>query len=137
MGCLSLEVGSTVRMSVFAGDADDVVAGVPRRAGDRADRKRRDVAFQTVGDDESLKVDLAVYVAGTVDPSLDPHEIRGGQLEQQPASPVQVGLPASPRPDHQVDTLGSRLPPGRVDGGLIEDVVAPLHSEVDTLRPGA
>src|SRR6184192_1723251 len=117
-------VGAPVPMTFLTGDPEHVVARVPRRAGDRADRKRRAVAFQTVGDDESPKVDLAVHVAGTVDPSLDPHEIRGGQLEQQPASPVQVGLPASPRPDHQVDALGSRPPPGRVDGGLIEDVVA-------------
>src|SRR6266480_4105547 len=137
MGCLILDVGSPVPMTFFAGDAEHVVAGVPRRARDRADRKRRAVAFQTAGDDESPKVDLAVHVAGTVDPSLVPYEIRGGQLEQQPASPVEVGLPAPPRPDHQVDALGSRLPPGRIDGSLVESVIAPLHSEVDTLRPGA
>src|SRR5438552_15952177 len=101
MGCLILDVGSPVPMTFFAGDADYVVARVPRRAGDRADRKRRAVAFQTVRDDESPKVDLAVHVAGTVDPSLDPHAIRGGQLEQQPASPVQVGLPASLGPELQ------------------------------------
>src|SRR5256884_3195490 len=76
------DVGAPVSMTFFAGDAELVVAGVPRRAGDRADRKRRAVAFQTVGHDESPKVDLAVHVAGTVNPSLDPHEIRGGQLEQ-------------------------------------------------------
>src|SRR4029077_12018110 len=137
MRCLILDVGSPVPMTFFAGDAEYVVARVPRRIGDRADRERRAVAFQAVGDDESPKVDLAVHGAGAIDPPLDPKEIGGGQLEQQPASPVEVGLPASPRPDHQLDALGSRLPPGRVDGGLIEDVIAPLHCEVDTLRPGA
>ena len=130
-------VGAPVPMTFLTGDPEHVVAGVPRRAGDRADRKRRAVAFQAVRDDESPKVDLAVHVAGTVNPSLDPHEIRGGQLEQQPASPVEVGLAASPRPDHQVDALGSRLPPGRIDGSLVESVIVPLHSEVDARRSGA
>jgi hypothetical protein len=33
------------------------------------------MALETMGDDDSAKVDLAVHVAGTVDPPLDPHEI--------------------------------------------------------------
>src|SRR2546422_3125395 len=98
-------VGAPVPMTFLTGDPEHVVARVPRRAGDRADRKRRAVAFQTVRDDESPKVDLAVHVAGTVDPSLDPHEIRGGQLEQQPASPVEVGL----RSEEHTSELQSRL----------------------------
>src|SRR5258708_37145722 len=71
MGCLILDVRSPVPMTFFAGDAEYVVAGVPRRPCDRANRERRAVAFQAVGDDESAEVDLAVHVAGTVDPSLD------------------------------------------------------------------
>src|SRR6266403_512814 len=69
------DVGSPVPVTFFTGDAEHVVAGVPRRAGDRADRKRRAVALETMGDDDPAKVDLAVHVAGTVDPPLDPHEI--------------------------------------------------------------
>src|SRR5260370_2393199 len=106
MGCLILDVRSPVRMTFFAGDAEYVVAGVPRRAGDCANRERRAVAFQAVGDDESAEADLAVHVAGTVDPSLDPHAIRGVQLEQQPASPGTVRLPPPPHPAPPVIPLG-------------------------------
>src|SRR6266480_831470 len=137
VGRLIPRMSSPVAMTFFTRDAEHVVAGVPRSAAGRAKRKRRAMAFQTVGDDEASEVDLAIHIAGTVDPPLDPHEIGDGQFEEEPASPVDVGLPASARPEHQVDTLGSRPPPGRVDGGLVERVVAPLHFEVDALRPRA
>src|SRR5258708_32099432 len=70
VGCLILDVRSPVPMTFFAGDAEYVVAGVPRRPCDRANRERRAGAFQAVGDEEPAEVELAVHLAGHFDHSL-------------------------------------------------------------------
>src|SRR6266511_3682247 len=95
------------------------------------------MAVQALGDDEASKIDLAIRIAGTVDPPLWSSQIGDRQLEQEPASPVEIGLSSSARPDHHVDPLRSRSTPHRVDAGLVERTVAPLHLEMDAPRPGA
>src|SRR5205823_11850569 len=82
------------------------------------------------------KVHLTIVIPGTVYPRSDSAQIRDRQLEQEPGLPEEIGLSSSPRPDHDVDTLGRSPPPRRVDAGLIESAVAPLHFEIDALRPG-
>src|SRR5439155_1528578 len=75
MGRLIPHVGSPVTMTFFTRDAEHIVAGVPHPGAGRAKRKRGAMTFQTVGDDESSEVDLAIHIAGTVDPPPDPHEV--------------------------------------------------------------
>src|SRR5207247_5060805 len=70
-------------------------------------------------------------------PFLDAREIRDRQLEQEPALPVEVGLPPPPRPDDQVDALRSPCPSVRVNAGLVETTIALLHDEVDACSTGA
>src|SRR6266566_1742447 len=126
-----------VTVTLFAGNAQHIIAGVPHGAAIDQDRKRGAVTFQAARDDEPPKVDLAVRIAGAVYPLLDAREIRDRQLEQEPAPPVEIGLPPSPGPDDQIDALRSPRPSARVNAGLVEDTIALLHHEVHAFSTGA
>src|SRR5437867_11427575 len=115
-----LDVLAPVTVAFFAGNAQHVIPGVPHGAAIDQDSKRSAVTLQAARDDEPSKVDLAVRIPGAVYPFLDAREIRDRQLEQEPALPVEVGLPPPPRPDDQVDALRSPCPSVRVNAGLVE-----------------
>src|SRR2546425_1348300 len=80
---------------------------------------------------------LTIRVAGTVYPLIDSGQVGHGQFEQQAVLPVEIRLPSSAGPDHQINPLRPRCRPCRVRAGLIERTPAPLHLEVDPGHPGA
>jgi len=126
-----------VTVTFFTGNAQHIIPGIPHGAVIYLDRKRGAVTFQAARDDEPPKVDLAVRIARAICPLLDAREIRDRQLEQEPAPPVEIGLPSSPGPDHQIDTLRSPRPSARVNAGLVESTIALLHDEVHAFSTGA
>src|SRR5256886_12356261 len=104
---LKVDVFSPLAMTFFAGDAQAVTAGVTHCTELRLERKRRAVTLQTARHDESSEVDLTIRIAGTVDPLLGSGQIGDRQFEQEPAGPVEIRLPTSPRPDRKSTRLNS------------------------------
>src|SRR2546422_1293500 len=137
MGRLVLHMLVPVAVARFARNPQLIIARVPKRATVLLELEGGAVTFQTSGDNDSCKVYLTIGIAWTVYPLIDSGQIGHGQFEQQAVPPVEIGLPSSAGPDHQIDPLRpcSRL--GRVHAGLVERTFALLHLEVDPLRPGA
>src|SRR2546427_7892549 len=131
---LIADVGATVAVAFFTGNTQHVLAGVPHPAAILKQHERRRVTLQTSGYDESSKVDLAIRVARAVYPLSDCRQIGSRQFEQEPASPVEVGLASPTRSDDQVDGLCARRPPERDYAGLLKGAVATLHLQGDALR---
>src|SRR2546429_9807952 len=95
----------SVAVAFLTRDPQRIVAGVSHHTAVRLQGEGRGVAFQATRDDESPKVDLAIRIAGAVDPRIDASQIGDRQLEQEPTSPIEKGLPAPPRPHDQIDAL--------------------------------
>ena len=93
-------------MALLTGNTERVVARVSQRTTIPIQRERSGMTLQTARDDESSKVHLTIVIPGTVYPRSDSAQIRDRQLEQEPGLPEEIGLSSSPRPDHDVDTLG-------------------------------
>src|SRR5206468_3283956 len=120
MGGVILDMSPTIAVALPAGDAQRVLTRIPLRAAGRFDLEGGAMTFQTSRGDEALEVDLPVQIARTVDPALYPSEIGNRQLEQETVFPVEIGLPFSSRPDHQIEALRPGFHPARVEAGLIE-----------------
>src|SRR6266568_1846521 len=130
-------IRAPIAMALRTRDAQLVRARVRYRAAIACEREGCAMTFQTSREDDSSKVDRAIRVTGTVDPLLRSGQIGNRQFEQQPVLPVEICLPSSPGPDHQIDALGPRPRLERVDAGLIEGAIPPVHREIDARRPRA
>jgi len=133
---LIADVFSPLAMTLFTGNAQSVPPGVSHRTPLGLQWKRRAVTLQTARHDESSEVDLPIRVAGAVDPLPRSSQIGDRQFEQEPAVPVEIRLPSSPRPDDQIDAPGCGSTLGRVDAGLVENTGALVHLEGDAGRAG-
>src|SRR6266480_5560155 len=102
------DVGSPVAVAFFTGNTQHVRAGVPHAASIPTQYERSRVTLQTSRYDESSKVYLAIRIAGTVYPLSDSRQIGNRQFEQEPASPIEIGLSSPPRSDHQVNGFRTR-----------------------------
>src|SRR2546426_4703315 len=71
MGRVILDMLAPVTVTLFTGNAQHIIPGVPHGAAIDQDRKRGAVTFQAARDDEPPKVDLAVRIARAVYPLLD------------------------------------------------------------------
>src|SRR5215471_13542761 len=83
MSRLISDVLGAVAMTFCAVDAQLVIVRISRLAAGQIEFKRRAVAFQASRRNDAFKIDLAVHIAGAVDPLLDSSQERNRQLEQE------------------------------------------------------
>ncbi len=90
------------------------------------------MASQAVGEHALFKVDFAIAIPGTVDPSGQIGPIGNRKLKKLVALPVKIGLTFSPGSDHYIHSLRARggIQGRRPDGRLVKTIGLGLHAEI-------
>src|ERR1700721_1231265 len=104
---------TTRAMTVLAPDARRHCRLLIPVCGRRSPLEETAMTFQTSRNDRLIEMGRAVWIARTIDPTVQFGPVTYRQFKEPVALPEQIGLTLAPRTNHQIDTFCVRHSFGR------------------------